>query len=244
MDKIDLKKEIEILRADIQKRKADIENLQKTVNELSAKIQSSEEKGKPAEMDSMLKDVSGLVNSSFNVLGLSGGRDSPEGKEGLIGLINGLARLAEQSQSFQKEFELGGKRGVIDFQVRAGPLKGPGLSRGSLYRKPPGRRVEPILGFSPTLTGKPADEREPILDIIEGDGKLTVLVEFPGVKEKDIKWDVEGQKFTLNIESENIKCSKEVVLPYPVQREGAKSSFKNGILEIELRKTPEKSSET
>jgi len=240
MKKGDIEEELEKLNADIQKKGEEIEQLKKTIEELNSKIRGKEETGKPTELRNMLGEVSELLESSFNIFGVSSkGRGTSMRNSGLVGLINNLARLAEQSESFQKKFDLDGKEGVINVRLRSGPIKKPTARRRGLYpRKPSTRRVETQRESFVPATVKPIEEREPIVDIFEEKDNVTVMAELPGITEKDIDWDVEGDNLTIKVSTKERKYYKDIVLPSLVEKKSAASNYRNGILEIKLKKKP------
>ena len=81
-----------------------------------------------------------------------------------------------------------------------------------------------------------AEVREPIVDIFDEGDKLVIIAELPGVEEKDIHLEVEDDILVLSAEANHRKYSKEVLLPSPVDASSMESSYKNGILEIKLRR--------
>lgn len=240
------------MKADIQKKGEEIEELKKTVEELSAKIRGKEETEETNELGDMIGEVSNLLESSFNIFGISSRGQGTTGRSGgLSELINNLARLAEKSESFQKQFDIDGKKGVIDYHIRSGPLKRPTAKRRGIYTmkprasalKPSRERVEPPReSFAPAKV-EPIKEKEPIVDIFEDEDKVTVMSELPGVTENDIDWDVEEDTLTIRASTSERKYYKEIVLPTPVEKKGAESTYRNGILQIKLRKTPEEGAE-
>lgn len=81
-----------------------------------------------------------------------------------------------------------------------------------------------------------AEEREPIVDIIEEDGFLLVIAELPGVEEKDIHLEVKGDILNLSAAGKDRKYSKEVLLPASVEAGRVNFTLRNGVLEIRLVK--------
>jgi len=81
-----------------------------------------------------------------------------------------------------------------------------------------------------------AEVREPIVDIFDEGDKLVVIAELPGVEESDVSFEVKDDILNLSAEAKDRKYSKEVLLPSSVDANSAESSYKNGILEIKLRK--------
>jgi len=229
--------DIEKLKASIQKMREEMEQLKKKTEELSEQTHGKEETGKTSELSNLIGAASELLEEGFDIFGISGmGQVTTKRKGGLMGLIGDLAQLAEKSESFRKEFDLGGKKGVVDFRIRTGPLKRRTVERrGSFIKRPLSRGVE-THRESTTPTTKPVEEKEPIVDVFEGEGNITIMVELPGAAEKDVHWDVEGNTLTIRAGTSEVKYHKEIVLPAQVEKNGAESTFRNGILEVKLRK--------
>jgi len=92
--------------------------------------------------------------------------------------------------------------------------------------------------------GKPRidirEEREPLVDVIESDGEVKVIAELPGVEKKDIKLHGTETKLTISVDTPQRKYYKEVELPSKVEPKKAKSTYRNGVLEVTLPKKEEK----
>ena len=86
--------------------------------------------------------------------------------------------------------------------------------------------------------GKPRidikEEREPLVDVITTDGEVKVLAELPGVEKNDIKLHGTEETLTISVDMPQRKYYKEVELPAKVDPQRAKSSYKNGVLEVTL----------
>ena len=81
------------------------------------------------------------------------------------------------------------------------------------------------------------EEREPLVDVFDSDGEIRVVAELPGVEKDDIKLTGTANSLTISVDTPNRKYYREVDLPAEVNSEEAKSSYKNGILEVSLPKT-------
>ena len=81
-----------------------------------------------------------------------------------------------------------------------------------------------------------SDYREPLVDVIERDGEIIITAELPGVEKKDIKINVKERVLTINAESDPFKYYKTVLLPQGTDPSTARATFKNGILEIQMKK--------
>ena len=84
------------------------------------------------------------------------------------------------------------------------------------------------------------NEREPLVDVIEGDKEVTVIAELPGIEKKDIKLDVTENDISIKVDTEKRKYQKELELPCEVKPGNAKASYKNGVLEVKLAKVKKK----
>jgi HSP20 family protein len=86
---------------------------------------------------------------------------------------------------------------------------------------------------------KVQQEREPLVDIIETDGEVHVVAELPGVDKNDIKLTGTEGSLTISVENAQRKYFKEVTLPVKVRVKEARTSYKNGVLEVTLPKFKE-----
>jgi HSP20 family protein len=73
------------------------------------------------------------------------------------------------------------------------------------------------------------------VDVFDEGDHLLIIAELPGVEEEDIEIGVGGDTLTLSAKAPGQEYFKEVALPCPVEGE-AKTSYRNGILQIELTK--------
>jgi len=225
------KKEVEELRKEIELKGREIQELRKKVEELKAQI-SKEKTSETPEVDKMLKDVSEILDVGFNVFGISSNKqDEKTGSRGLIGLVGELAKLAEESRSYRKEIDFGGKKGVIDFTVRAGPLSGSGRSSFARPRSHATVRKRSIQ--SPTDL---VETTAPLVDIFDEEDSLKVVVELPGIEKNDISLELAEGFLTIKADSSLRKYYKEVKLPAMVEKEVVDSTYRNGILEVKLKK--------
>ncbi|MEM0285866.1 MAG: Hsp20/alpha crystallin family protein, partial [Candidatus Methanomethyliaceae archaeon] len=80
----------------------------------------------------------------------------------------------------------------------------------------------------------------PLIDIMTTENEVKVFVELPGVDKEKIKLTGTPTKLVISAEGEMHKYYKEIELPTEVEIEKAKSTYKNGVLEVVL---PKKSKE-
>ncbi|MCS7143273.1 MAG: Hsp20/alpha crystallin family protein [Aigarchaeota archaeon] len=79
-------------------------------------------------------------------------------------------------------------------------------------------------------------EREPLVDVINEDQQIRVVAELPGVTKEDINLIVTGNKLTVRVDTQERKYFKEIDLPEEIDPESSSASYKNGVLEVTLRK--------
>jgi len=93
------------------------------------------------------------------------------------------------------------------------------------------------------LKGAPQvkEEREPLVDIVDTNVEIHVVVELPGVEKTDIKLHGTDDSLTISVDTSHYKYYKEVELPTKVKVTEAKSSYKNGVLEVVIPKAEPKS---
>ena len=117
---------------------------------------------------------------------------------------------------------------VWGFRMTRGPDGRPHIER---FGNNP-RKVSGGTGFKPSL------EREPLVDIIEDTDVLRVIAEIPGVSKNDIDLSTTENSLLIQAESNDKKRKylKELDLPCVVFPDSASAKFKNGVLEVELKK--------
>ena len=83
-------------------------------------------------------------------------------------------------------------------------------------------------------------ERDPLVDIVNTNEDIKVIVELPGVEKEDIKLSGTEAKLTISIEAPERKYFKEIEIPEKVDPQKARTSYKNGVLEVTLPKIEDK----
>ncbi len=165
----------------------------------------------------------------------SGQRPTRPGGDGLGGIFRGLGdllslaeRLAEQGErevTQEREFSSpGGMRGVYGFSVRMGTGGAPTVERFGNVRA---TNEGPVV----------SDTREPLIDVFDEGDEVVVVAEVPGVQEKDIQLELEGDVLALSATGPKRKYEKEVLLPAAVEPSSRRQSYQNGYLELRFRKT-------
>ena len=103
--------------------------------------------------------------------------------------------------------------------------------------KPEIRKFGNIDAFPNVLGGglSVKEEREPLVDVIKGSDEVRVVVELPGVSKEDLHVTADESAVTVECVTGERRYQKRVELPQGVDPKSAKSSYKNGILEITLK---------
>jgi len=126
-------------------------------------------------------------------------------------------------------------------------------SKGEKFRRPY------VYGFSMSIgpDGKPVirefgnvqesqrgpkirEEREPLVDVMEEDKDVVIVAELPGVEKDDISLHATEDRLTISVETPERKYHKELTLPARVDPKSAQASYKNGVLEVRLKKLVER----
>lgn len=87
--------------------------------------------------------------------------------------------------------------------------------------------------------GIEAGSREPLTDIVEGEKEVAVTVELPGVEKQDVNLHVAEDVLTVRVEKGR-RYHKQIHLPAKVVPSSAKATFKNGILDVTLKRKGER----
>ncbi|MEW5767346.1 MAG: archaeal heat shock protein Hsp20 [bacterium] len=158
------------------------------------------------------------------------------GKFSFSGLLKGIEKLIdlavelkEAGGEIKKEGEIDlshlkkGMKGVFGFSVKTAVGGEPIVETfGNIKKSPQGPAVE--------------EEREPITDVFDEKEEVRVYAEMPGVKEEDIKLELKGDILEFSAHNGERKYYKELLLPAKVEPKTLTWSYKNGILEVKVKK--------
>lgn len=86
------------------------------------------------------------------------------------------------------------------------------------------------------LGPKIREEREPLVDVMEEDKDVVVVAELPGVDSDDIKLHATEDHLAISVDTPRRKYRKELRLPASIDPKSARASYKNGVLEVHLKK--------
>lgn len=149
-----------------------------------------------------------------------------KGLGNLLDLISDMAEEGEQERSQTGEFKIKGlgdkARGIYGFTVRTA---GGGIPK-----------VEQFGNIRATEEGAVvADVREPMVDIFDEKKEIVIVAEMPGVSEEEIHIEIRDDVLCLQTTGER-KYEKEILLPGVVDAKKLNKTFKNGILELRLKR--------
>lgn len=103
----------------------------------------------------------------------------------------------------------------------------------------PAAEVLPRIELKPKPLEAEAEPKEPLIDVFDRGDHISVVASIPNLREEDLKFEVAGDALKISADVAGTKIEKEISIP-----EGSEvdrilgASFKNGILEVKLRKKP------
>ena len=149
--------------------------------------------------------------------------------KGIEKLIDLAAELKDAGGEIKKEGEIDlshlkeGMKGVFGFSIKTAVGGKPIVEPfGNIKKTPKGPTVE--------------EEREPMTDVFDEKEEVRIYAEMPGVNEEDIKFDLKGDILDISAQSGERKYHKEVLLPVQVKKEALSYTYKNGVLEVRIKK--------
>lgn len=164
--------------------------------------------------------------------------------------LEDIERMEEEMQRFSEEFEEFFEKLPKDLvkekKLPGGVIReyGPFVYGYSMTIGPDGKPIIREFGNVRPSIKKPyvdiKGEREPLIDVFSTNGEIRVIAEIPGVEKEQIKLNASEKKLTIKAETEIRKYYKEVDLPEEVDVDSAKSTYKNGVLEVIFKKKKEK----
>jgi HSP20 family molecular chaperone IbpA len=78
-----------------------------------------------------------------------------------------------------------------------------------------------------------------LIDVLEDDNEISVVAEFAGFSKESLRISVKDQRLTLSARTSERKYRKSLNLPKRVIPDTACTTYKNGVLEIRLKKALE-----
>ena len=126
---------------------------------------------------------------------------------------------------------------VYGYSVTIGPDGKPKVREFGNVRSASGLGGSNSSGSPGSMRAQLRAEREPLADVVISDKEVKVVVEMPGIDKKDIKvnaYDNSVEIFTADTSER--KYRRIIELPGETDLETAKSTYRNGILEITFNK--------
>jgi HSP20 family protein len=81
-----------------------------------------------------------------------------------------------------------------------------------------------------------SDEQEPLVDVIDEGETVVVLVALQGVDKDDIDLRLTGDTLTFSVDAVDFEWYDELRLPARVNPKSVRASYRNGVLEIKMKK--------
>ena len=93
-----------------------------------------------------------------------------------------------------------------------------------------------MYSVSKVYRSKKWKEPEPLIDVLDEKHEIRIVAEFAGFKRENLQIRVESQQLTLSAEALDRKYYKSLNLPKRVIPDEMRTTCKNGVLEIRLKK--------
>lgn len=149
--------------------------------------------------------------------------------KGIENLVDLAAKLKEAGGEIKKEGEIDlsrlkeGMKGVYGFSIKTAVGGKPVVETfGNIKKTPEGPVVE--------------EEREPLTDVFDEEDEILIIFEVPGINGEGITLDLKGDILEIIAVGKNRKYRKEVLLPVQVRKETLSYTYKNGIMEVRVKK--------
>jgi HSP20 family protein len=84
------------------------------------------------------------------------------------------------------------------------------------------------------------EEREPLIDVLEENKDVVIVAELPGVEKNDIQLHTTENQLAVSVDAPRRRYHREVTLPVRVDPKSAQASYKNGVLEVRLKRLVER----
>jgi len=163
--------------------------------------------------------------------------------KGIGKMIPGLGDLTEslkKSPAFKEKLKEVDKE--VEHKIRETPLKRterrpsqiprgiPPSTKGRAFKGKPFVKQKAEVKPSPP----PVPQERPV-DIFDEKDHIKIIAEIPGVDEKDIKLNLQGDKLTISTDIPKRRYHQELKLSY-IPKGKIEKSYKNGILEVKIKK--------
>lgn len=148
--------------------------------------------------------------------------------------------IFEEMEEMLKEVEEFFSRGFRELEEERGrEIRGPYVYGIRIFIGPDGvPKVERFGNIGRSRRGEPMirEEMEPVVDVFERGDEVIVVADVPGVPKESIDVEATERRLIIRARSEERKYYREVDLPAEVDPTSAKASYRNGVLEVRLKK--------
>jgi len=93
-----------------------------------------------------------------------------------------------------------------------------------------------VPNFRPSSRYVKRQDPKPLIDIFQDSNNITIIAEIAGFNKETFKINVKDQKITLSAKSKERRYYKSLNLPKVVIPDETHTKYKNGVLEIKLKK--------
>ncbi len=100
--------------------------------------------------------------------------------------------------------------------------------------------ASPLMGPSERIQERKdesAGEKDPMLDINETDSEVMVTMELPGFKKDGIELYLNGNSLVVKATDGEREAEKVIPLPAAVDKESIKATYRNGVLDVSMKKS-------
>ncbi|MGC8572926.1 MAG: archaeal heat shock protein Hsp20 [Caldisphaera sp.] len=161
--------------------------------------------------------------------------NNPKKKKSIFDVFDDIMReMEEEMREFEESFENLTKQGTKG--------ENPYYYGVRIFVGPDGiPKVEEFGNIKKGKFGKPivSDEIEPMVDVIDHNDEIWIVADLPGVAKENIKVNATEDKIYIKATGDMRKYSKEVELPSKIDPDSVKATYKNGVLEIKVKKKKE-----
>jgi len=149
--------------------------------------------------------------------------------------------MAKRRRNFFDDFFGGGFEELMDQMLRdlqEGRQPEPFIYGFSMTQHPgEAPEVREFGNIQPVGRGvKPEEERKPLIDVMGTKDEVHVIAEMPGVDRMDVQLETTESKLDIRAQNESRKYSESVELPVKVDPHSAKATYRNGVLEVKLKR--------
>jgi len=162
--------------------------------------------------DDVSQGITGLIN----------------GLSGLLGSLGDLAEKGEQLEQLKRLQTKDGREMSVHSSLRVRTLDQEGENAGSTPQPEPIERPERVQ------TDAGGGSREPLVDIFEEDGGVTVIAEMPGIPAGGASISIDGDVLTIEAQHGQKQYRGETLLPRSFDVDAMSISANAGVFEIRL----------